>query len=85
MHTNLLVKSESGKILYAVAYNKLVRKRNRLRWIPQEVEYLHANDAVEARAAVIHANARHQIDIIAVGPAIGFHVEDEKKVILSAS
>ena len=65
--------------LFAVAFN--IRKRGV--WYPHPVEYVHAPDAVSARALVIRG-FKERIDIIAVGPAIGFFVEDNHGKVLSA-
>lgn len=62
---------KSGRPLYAIAFNI---KRGR-HWFPHPVEYVHAEDAATARNIAIRS-FKEQIDIIAVAPAIGFHVAD---------
>lgn len=80
----MMVQDKDGKTLYAVALNIRVRHRSgRWIWRAHPTEYIHAPDAATARAFIIQSH-KHQVDIIAVGPAIGFKVEDEKKVTLTA-
>jgi hypothetical protein len=81
----MITTDKDGKILFAVALNIRVKSRRLRRWVwrPHPTEYVHAPDAATARAFIIKSH-RNQVDIIAVGPAIGYHVTDEKKVTLSA-
>jgi hypothetical protein len=71
--------TKDGKPLFAVAFNILRRGH----WRPHPVEYVHAADAATAKNLVIRG-FQERIDIIAVGPAIGFFVEDNHGKILSA-
>jgi hypothetical protein len=75
----LQVTNKAGHPLYAIALN--VFKRGK--WHAHPVEYLHAPDAVTAKNLVIRS-FKERIDIIAVGPAIGFFVEDNHGEVLSA-
>ncbi len=65
-------------ILYAVAYNV----KTRYGWRPGEMQYVKAENAATAKAAVIRSH-KAMIDIIACGPAIGYYVEDKQGKVLS--
>ncbi len=75
----LPVTNKNGHILYAVAFSILKRGQ----WHAHPVEYVHAPDALSAKSNVIRSY-KEPIDIIAVGPAIGFFVEDNHGEVLSA-
>jgi len=64
--------------LYAVAYNI----RTREGWKPGTIQYVKADDAATAKAAVIRSH-KARIDVIACAPAIGYFVEDKQGKVLS--
>jgi hypothetical protein len=65
--------------LYSVAYEKFVKTGRHGYWKP-EIEYLHAIDGAEARIKFCFANPnRRTCKIIAIGPVIGYNVDDSGK------
>lgn len=77
-------KQDKKKPLFAVAY-MYVKKGH---W-ETEIEYLHADDAGNARFLFCAGNTMQLLNktmrIVAVGPAVGYFVEDKQGLILSAS
>jgi len=67
--------------LYSVAYEKYNRRTGE--WVPV-MEYLHAEDAGHARVQFCAMNPNRQTcKIVAIGPVIGYHVEDNEGKVLS--
>lgn len=52
------------------------------RWVEPRLEYLHADDAGEARLVYFQSEAhiRDRIDIVSVGEVIGYHADADGKV-----
>ena len=64
---------ESRK-LYAIAAEKRVSKNT---WVP-EIVHVHADDSANAKFIFLqNPDHRKNYRIVAVGPVIGYHVEDE--------
>lgn len=72
--------------LFVVAYSKRLKDRRtgRYFWRPMPVIYTKAPDAATAKKAAI-ASERGMVNVIAVGPAIGYHVESDRggKIVLA--
>jgi len=81
----ILQKNSRGQTLYAVAYERLNARGD---ITSTDVHYLHADDVRHAEVCFRSAHSKQclagRIHIAAVGPAIGFHVEDNHGEILHA-
>lgn len=77
-------KQDKKKPLFAVAFEYVKKGR----W-DTEIEYLHADNTGHARFLFCAGNTMQLLNrtmkIVAVGPAVGYFVEDNQGVILSAS
>ncbi len=77
-------KQDKKKPLFAVAYEYVKNGR----W-DTEIEYLHADNSGHAKFLFIAGNTQAMVNktmkIVAIGPAVGFFVEDNQGLILSAS
>lgn len=70
-------------ILYAVASEKPVGYGRNRTWIP-EIVYCHAVDAAHARWIFTSDPHHRGARIVAIAPAVGYHVNDEHGEQLSA-
>ena len=79
-----MAKQDKKKPLFAVAVEKVVG----MKWVAS-IEYLHADNVAHARILFTAGNTQplmnRSMKIVAIGPAIGYFVEDNKGMILSAS
>jgi hypothetical protein len=67
------------KTLYAVAFEKLVGQE----W-KSDIVYLHAADTPNAKFLFIQSQSRGvRYHIVAIGPVLGYHVNDEEGKSLS--
>ena len=71
--------------LWAVAAERMVKINGRIdHWIP-EIIHLHATDRLNAQYVFMQDSIhRTQYRIVAIGPVIGYHVEDEHGEVLRA-
>lgn len=69
--------------LFAVVFNRRVRRGGVWGWVPAKPRYMKCPDAATARATVIRSE-KCRVDIIGVAPAVGFFVEDNHGEKLSA-
>jgi hypothetical protein len=67
------------KQLFAIAYNKAGRINGKRIMVPGGIEHTHANDIVEAKLSFLATNKN--VEIVAIGPALGFFVENDGKTI----
>lgn len=77
--------------LYAVAIEKTYRtEHGHLAWMPDGIDYVRADGPAEARAEFCRINPEfcdpnfHSKRIVAIGPAVGFFVDDAHGEDLSA-
>lgn len=77
-------KQDKTKPLFAIALERVIG----MKWVAS-IEYLHADNVAHARILFTAGNTQPLLNrtmkIVAIGPAIGFFVEDNKGMILSAS
>lgn len=84
VHTKDLT-NVNGKTLYAIACEKVViHKRTKRRKIIVDIIHVHAESSSEAAWIFGQDGDYKRYNIIAVGPAIGFFVEDNHGEILHA-
>lgn len=69
------------KGLYAVAVERWAPRLNA--WRPEEIVYVHGVDVANARFEYLRTNPDKGTRIVALGPVIGYHVEDSHGEILS--
>lgn len=63
--------------LYAVAVEIPIKRNGKIvGWVP-EITHVHADDSLQARAIYMKDSFHYNHRIVAVGPVVGFHVEDE--------
>jgi len=63
--------------LYAIAAERMIRRNRRISWIP-EIVHVHAIDSANAKFVFLQdVNHQKNYRIVAVGPVIGYHVDDE--------
>lgn len=73
------MKQEEKKQLYAVAYEKYRkdRKKGCYRLSSADIEYMHADSPAHARNQFCYSHPNRVTHrVVAVGPALGFFVED---------
>ena len=79
-----MTKQDKTRTLFAVAIERVVG----MHWTAS-IEYLHADSIAHARILFTAGNSQPLLNrtmkIVAIGPAIGYFVEDNKGMILSAS
>lgn len=71
---SLLSTNSEGKTLYAICAEKHNRRTGAI--VPQ-ILHVHADSEGEARWIFSQDSAHRRYKIIAVAPAVGFHVADE--------
>jgi len=69
--------------LYAIAFEHPVKRNGVLTWIP-EIVHTHAIDNANARFIFLQDPLHKKARIVAIGPVIGYHVEDEHGEVLRA-
>jgi len=63
--------------LYAIASERMIKHGKNISWVP-EIVHVHANDSAHAKFIFLQdIDHRRNYRIVAVGPVIGYHVEDE--------
>jgi hypothetical protein len=68
---------ELERKLFAVAVEIPIKRNGKvISWVP-EITHVHANDSLQARAIYMQDSHHHNHRIVAIGPVIGYHVEDE--------
>ena len=70
------------KQLFAIAFNKQTRINGKPVMVPGGIEYTHADDVVQARISFLATHRK--VEIVAVGPALGFEVADKDGKVLIA-
>lgn len=71
--------------LWCIQYEERgISEDEKVTWIPQEPEYFDATDYESAQEMILGTFPGRTIRVIGIAPAIGFHVEDEEGLILSA-
>jgi hypothetical protein len=87
---NALIDVRDGKILYAIAYERLTvywkNGERRRRWEPG-IEYLHAVNDGDARYQYFNSELPEvmtETRIVGVAPVIGYHVHDNHGDVISA-
>lgn len=74
-----------AKPLFAVAAERPVLKGRRVvGYEPDGIIHCHAEDAAEARFVFFQDPAYRRHRIVAIGPVVGYHVEDEHGEVLRA-
>ena len=69
--------SNITKSLYAVAAEIPIKKKGKIIGWSAEITHVHAIDSVNARYIYLQDAKHHSHRIVAIGPVIGYHVEDE--------
>lgn len=74
------------KQLYAIAIERYRKIRGRYVLLAARVEYLHADSISHARNQYCYSHPNRRTHrVVAVGPALGYFVEDNHGEVLSAS
>jgi hypothetical protein len=63
--------------LYAIAAEIPVKRKGKVVSWAAEITHVHADDVVHARYIYMQDAHHHSHRIVAVGPVVGYHVEDE--------
>lgn len=70
--------------LYAIACERVIKQGSTVTWVP-EIVHVHALDSANAKFIFLQDPIhRKHYRIVAIGPVIGYHVEDEHGEILRA-